>query len=194
MSPVRLVLFTRYPEPGQAKTRLIPALGAAGAAALHRRLTEHTVATARASGLEVEVRTTGAAQPAFAEWLGDDISLVDQGEGDLGDRLRRAAPPYPVLFIGADLPDLQVELLTRAARLLATERVVLGPAEDGGYWALGLSAPYDGLFDNIPWGSDQVLAETLARLAGAGIAPALLPTLADLDRPEDLSRWPDLAS
>ena len=151
------------------------------------------MAVARASGLPVEVRTTGAAPSAFAEWLGGDISLVDQGNGDLGDRLRRAAPPYPVLFIGADLPDLRGEHLTTAARLLKTVRVVVGPAEDGGYWALGLAEPCDGLFDNMPWGTDQVLAQTLSRLTDAGIAPALLPTLADLDRPEDLRRWPELA-
>jgi rSAM/selenodomain-associated transferase 1 len=192
MNSVRLVLFTRYPEPGKAKTRLIPALGAAGAAVLHRRLTEHTVAVARASRLQIEVRTTGASQSTFAEWLGNDVSLVDQGDGDLGDRLRRAAPPYPVLFIGADLPDLQTEYLIDAARLLATERVVLGPAEDGGYWALGLAEPCESLFDDMPWGTDQVLTKTLARLADADIVPALLPTLADLDRPEDLSRWPEL--
>lgn len=192
MTCVRLVLFTRFPEPGKAKTRLVPALGEQGAAALHRRLTERNVAAARATGLPVEVRITGAPPADFAEWLGGDLTFVDQGEGDLGDRLRRAAPPYPVLFIGSDLPDLTPAHLVEAVRRLEENEVVLGPAEDGGYWALGLATPADDLFAAMPWGTDRVLAETLRRLEQRGSAPALLPMLADCDRPEDLARWPDL--
>lgn len=193
MPPVRLVIFTRYPEPGKAKTRLIPAFGAAGAALLHRRLTERTVAVARASGLQVEVRATGASLASFAEWLGGDLHFVDQGEGDLGERLIRAAEPSPVLFIGSDLPDLAASHLLEAAALMQTDRTVLGPAADGGYWALGLTQPAPYLFEAMPWGTDQVFALTLARLRERSIEPALLPTLADCDRPEDLERWPDLA-
>lgn len=193
MSHVRLVLFTRYPEPGRAKTRLIPALGPEGAAALHRRLTERTLAVVRACGLQVEVRTTGADRQPFADWLGDDLPIADQGQGDLGDRLKRAAPPFPVLFIGSDAPDLAPEHLHAAIAALASHQVVIGPAEDGGYWSIGLAAPRDALFDDMPWGTDRVFVETMDRLRRAGIAPAILPTLADLDRPEDLARWPDLA-
>ncbi len=194
MTDVRLVLFTRFPEPGKAKTRLVPALGAEGAAALHRRLTERNVAAARGAGLPIEVRYTGAEREAFADWLGKGLTLVDQGDGDLGERLRRAAPPYPVLFIGSDLPDLTADHLVKAAQLLRTNDVVIGPAEDGGYWALGLTSPADTLFDSMPWGTERVLGETLDRLQERGITPAILPTLADCDRPEDLARWPDLTT
>jgi rSAM/selenodomain-associated transferase 1 len=193
VSTIRLVIFTRYPTPGAAKTRLIPALGAEGAASLHRRLTEQTVKAARASGLDVEVHVTGAAVPQFAEWLGHDIRLVEQGEGDLGERRKRAATPAPVLFIGSDLPDLATHHLVEAARLMATARAVIGPASDGGYWALGLAEPADYLFDAMPWSTDQVFAITAERLRHHGIEPALLPTLADCDRPEDLGQWPHLA-
>ena len=82
--PPRLVLFTRFPEPGRAKTRLIPALGAAGAAALHRSLTESTLATLHATGLAVEVWVTGAPLGAFAGWLGAETLIRPQGDGDLG--------------------------------------------------------------------------------------------------------------
>lgn len=192
MSPVRLVIFTRFPEPGRAKTRLIPALGEEGAARLHRRLTERTLAAARSSGLQTEVRVTGADVAAFADWLGPDLSFVDQGAGDLGERLARASTPAPVLFIGADLPDLNAGHLEDAAARMAREKVVIGPAEDGGYWALGLTEPCPFLFEAMPWGTDQVLPLTLARLAERAITPALLPTLADCDRPDDLGRWTDL--
>lgn len=190
MSP-RVVLFTRYPEPGQAKTRLIPALGADGAASLHRMLTERTVTAVRRSGLALEIRSTGAPVAAFAEWLGDD-SVVDQGDGDLGDRLARAGAPYPTLFIGADAPDLTPALLRDAAQALVHAPAVIGPAEDGGYWLLGLAQGVEDVFAGIDWSTDAVCAQTRARLAAAGIDPVLLPVLADCDRPEDLTRWPAL--
>ncbi len=194
MSAVRLVIFTRYPEPGKAKTRLIPALGPEGAAALHRRLTEHTLTVARAAGLPIDLRVTGAAEAAFREWLDDDIRITQQSEGDLGDRLRAAVDPAPVLFIGSDLPDLEAAHLVEAAAHLRAGRNVIGPAEDGGYWALGLTAPSDYLFENMPWSTDAVFAITIARLRERGIEPALLPALADCDRPEDLQRWPWLTA
>lgn len=186
---MRLALFTRWPEPGKAKTRLIPALGADGAAALHKRLTERAVATVRASGLTLEVRSTGAEPQAFRDWLGSDVRVIDQGEGDLGERLARTAEATPVLLLGADVPDVTPEHLGEAAALLGKHPLVIGPAEDGGYWLLGLAMPMPELFAGIAWGTETVLAETVARAASP---PVLLPRLADLDRPEDLKRWPGL--
>lgn len=186
---LRVALFTRWPEPGKAKTRLIPALGADGAAALHKRLTERAVATVRAAGLPLEVRSTGAAPQAFRDWLGADVSIVDQGDGDLGQRLARSAETTPVLLLGADAPDVTPEHLIAAVGLLTQHKLVIGPAEDGGYWLLGLAAPMPQLFTGVAWGTETVFGETLAR---APAPPALLPTLADLDRPDDLARWPGL--
>lgn len=191
VSNVRIVLFTRYPEPGRAKTRLIPALGASGAAELHRRLTERTLTQVRAARLPYEVRATGAPPEDFARWLGTP-NVVDQGDGDLGARMQRAAAPFPTIFIGADAPDLSALHLTDAAAALCEHDVAVGPAEDGGYWLLGLARPVAGLFDEMPWGTDRVLAMTRARLRAAGMTVAMLPCLADLDRPEDLRRWPEL--
>ena len=190
MNP-RVVLFTRYPEPGKAKTRLIPAIGAERAAQVHRTLTERTVEAVRESGLALEVRATGAPLAEFADWLGAK-TFVDQGDGDLGQRLTRAGPPYPTLFIGSDAPDLTCELLRTAAAALDCADAVIGPAEDGGFWLLGLARPVDGVFDGVEWGSGAVFGQTIDRLAAAGIDPVLLPQLADCDRPEDLARWPEL--
>ena len=190
MTP-RVVLFTRWPEPGRAKTRLIPFVGADTAAALHRRLTEQVLGAMRDSDLPMEVRATGAPLPRFREWLGDGPVLVDQGDGDLGARLLRAAEP-PVILIGADIPDLSAACLQAAAAALRDAPAVIGPAEDGGYYLLGLRTPMPFLFEAMPWGTDQVFTITAERLAAHGVAPALLPTLADLDRPEDLARWPEL--
>lgn len=188
----RLVLFTRYPEPGRAKTRLIPAIGAEAAAALHRRMTERAVATLQASAMPIELRVTGAEPRRFSEWLGEGLCPVDQGDGDLGDRLQRAAAWPPVILLGADVPGLDGRHLAAAAAALETHPAVVGPAEDGGYYLLGLASPMPYLFDAMPWGTDQVLAETRRRLDERGVRTALLETLADLDRPEDLARWPGL--
>lgn len=192
MSP-RVVLFARYPEAGRAKTRLIPALGAEGAARLHRTLTERTVMAVRQSGLALEIRSTGAAVATFADWLGAE-NIVDQGEGDLGERLARAGPPYPTLFIGSDAPDLTPALLRNAADALIHAPAVIGPAADGGYWLLGLARAVADVFAGIDWSTDAVCAQTTARLAAAGIDPVMLPELADCDRPEDLVRWPSLTA
>ena len=184
----RIALFARYPTPGEAKTRLIPALGEAGAAALHRKLVELTLAAVRESGLPFELRITGASSDAFAAWLGDDLPLVPQGQGDLGARLARVAAP--LLLIGADCPDLTPAHLIAAATALETAPAVLGPAGDGGYWLLGLARAMPRCFEAMPWGTDAVAAETRARLAGQGVIALELETLYDCDRPEDLRRWP----
>jgi hypothetical protein len=184
----RVALLTRWPEPGKAKTRLIPALGPQGAAVLHRRLTERTVATVRAAGLALEIRSTGAAPAQFRDWLGVD-NVADQGEGDLGQRLARTAESLPVLLLGADIPGLSPAHLAAAAKALATAPAVIGPAADGGYWLLGLAAPLPGLFEDIDWGTGTVFAQTLAKLPAG---TPRLETLADLDTPEDLAHWPGL--
>ncbi|MBB5695330.1 TIGR04282 family arsenosugar biosynthesis glycosyltransferase [Muricoccus pecuniae] len=189
----RIALFSRFPEAGRAKTRLIPALGPEGAAALHRRLTERALEVLRASGLPFELRHTGAAPEAFHEWLGADVPLAEQGEGDLGERMARAAAEPPVILVGSDLPDLSPGHLHAAAAALQSHRAVIGPAEDGGYWLLGLREPMPFLFEPMEWGTEVVFAETMARFASKGVRPSLLGRLADLDRPEDLARWPELA-
>jgi rSAM/selenodomain-associated transferase 1 len=186
--PVRVALFTRWPEAGKAKTRLIPALGPQGAADLHRRLTERTVTTVRVAGLPLEIRSTGAEPAAFRDWLGVEM-IVDQGEGDLGERLARTAEDLPVLLLGADIPGLLPHHLAEAAIALTRHPAVIGPAADGGYWLLGLAVPMPALFRDVAWGTDSVLATTLARLPAA---TPLLETLSDLDTPDDLAKWPGL--
>lgn len=189
----RVAVFARHPTPGEAKTRLIPALGPVDAAALHRRLVERTLRAVRACGFPFELRVTGAEVRVFHDWLGP-LPVVDQGGGDLGERLARAGPPYPTLFIGSDAPDLSPMHLQVAAAALARAPAAIGPAEDGGYWLLGLRRAVPGVFAGVAWGTGAVFAQTLARLRSAGIEPVILPELADLDRPEDLARWPDLGA
>ncbi len=190
----RLVLFARYPTAGACKTRLIPVLGPEGAAALHRRLTERTVAIMKRCGHPVTIAFTGADESMFARWLGNDITFKEQVEGDLTAKLLAGSEPAPVIFFGADTPDLQHRHIASAIAGLQTHDVVIGPAEDGGYYLIGMREPQPELFINMPWSTEQVFPETLARLKNMGIEPHLLERLSDCDRPEDLIRWPDLAS
>ncbi|MCX7864565.1 MAG: TIGR04282 family arsenosugar biosynthesis glycosyltransferase [Novosphingobium sp.] len=190
MTEPQLAIFARYPEAGKAKTRLIPALGAQGAARLYARLLERTLAAARGSGLAIELRITGASPAAFAALLGDDIAMTEQGPGDLGQRLARV--PAPAIVIGSDAPGLTPALLRHARNLLARHQVVIGPASDQGYYLIGFSRPIAFAFAGIAWSTPSVLGETLARLRAHGIAPALLPVLRDIDTAQDLASWPEL--
>ena len=185
----KLSIFARLPEPGKVKTRLIPALGGAGAARLYSRLLGHTVEIARSSGLEFELRVTGGEAAAFHQLFGSDVAVVDQGEGDLGARMARVGAP--ALLIGSDCPGISVDLLRAAAGALQDRRVVLGPANDGGYYLVGFSEPVPFLFEDMEWSTPRVLSETLARMAARGMGPAILPELADIDTPEDLAQWPE---
>ena len=190
----RLILFAKYPGAGFAKTRLIPALGPEGAARLHKLLAENTVKTLLASGAPVEVRYTGADAAAFRDWLGDNIDLVEQVDGDLTDRLTAACIDTPHIFFGADTPDLSIDILEQAIAALENNDVVIGPAHDGGYYLIGMRTARPELLNDIPWSTDQVLSETLSRLEKLEISPVMLPLLSDCDRPEDLAHWPELVA
>lgn len=189
-----LVLFAKYPVPGYAKTRLIPALGADGAARVHRHLTERTVKTLVASGAAVEVRYAGGDEDAFWSWLGPVPHYIEQVEGGLSERLIDAGRDAHHVFFGADTPDLTVAIVESAIDALESHDIVIGPADDGGYYLIGMQVARPELMADMPWSTSEVFPETMRRCATAGLTVALLPTLADCDRPSDLARWPDLAA
>lgn len=193
----RLIVFTRYPEPGKAKTRLIPALGAEGAAHLQRQMTEHTMRQVKElqsfHPLSVEVHFAGNHQQQMQDWLGDDLVYQPQVEGDLGWRMAEAFQRAfrngieGAVIIGTDCPGLNAPLMAEAFKTLTQYDLVLGPAMDGGYYLIGLRRLIPELFAGISWGTSEVLQQTIAIAQGMGLAIASLPPLADVDRPEDLS-------
>lgn len=195
----RLILFTRFPQPGQTKTRLIPALGAEGAAALHRRLVLRTLRTAEAAcatlAAQLEIRFAGGDDESVRHWLGDGYRFQPQGPGDLGQRMAAAFETsfregsHATVLIGSDCPELTPETLISAFRHLAQTSAVLGPANDGGYYLVGLARPVADLFREISWGSERVFAQSMNILARCGITPELLAPLSDIDRPSDLPPW-----
>ncbi len=192
LAPPTLVLFAKYPVPGYAKTRLIPALGPEGSARVHKHLTERTVATLLASGGVTEIRHAGASAAEFRGWLGDAPVLVEQVEGGLTERLIDAARPTAHIFFGADTPDLTVGIVDAAMAALGTHDVVLGPAVDGGYYLIGMTKARHELLTDMPWSTSEVFPETIRRCEALGLSVAILPVLSDCDTPADLERWPDL--
>lgn len=194
MNHARLTVFARYPTPGRAKTRLIPAFGAAGAARLQDALTRHTLDEAAALAarrqIDVEVRFTGAPTAAMRERYGGACAYVEQGEGDLGARLVRATsdslPGRPVVIVGTDCPGISADVLESAFDALAGADVVIGPATDGGYYLLGLRRFAPALFQGIAWSTAAVAAQTRRAAEQAGFSCSMLRPLTDVDTAGDL--------
>jgi rSAM/selenodomain-associated transferase 1 len=186
-----IIVFARAPVPGQAKTRLIPRLGAWRAARLQARLTTVALRTAHAvQGARVELHVTRRHR-----LFGNRFALeMQQGEG-LGARMFHAFQKALrrhrlVILIGSDCPMLEPADLRRAARMLQGARdAVLAPAEDGGYALIALKRLRPRIFQHVDWGSDRVLRQTLANLDGARLRYGMLRTVWDVDRPEDLERF-----
>ena len=193
-----LVVFVKHPTPGAVKTRLVPALGAETAAALYRALVEHVLAATSPQRGEYERLVFFAPQQAtqaMRRWL-VGVQLRHQAGEGLGERLtdavarafRRGAGRVAV--IGSDAPWLTRADVTAAFAALDAADVVLGPAEDGGYYLLALRAPQPSLFEGIAWSSPRVLEQTLARARAAGLGVARLASRRDLDTLEDLrAEW-----
>lgn len=193
----RLIVFSRYPEPGVTKTRMIPALGPERAAKLQQALTTHVLRTAtdycQRHPCDLEVRFYGGDEMRMADLFGRDKKYVRQQGTDLGEKMLSAIQDAfgdgatQVLVIGSDCPDIDTTILEHAMRALSDHDVVLGPAIDGGYYLIGLRSPRESsLFSEIDWGSDTVLRQTIAKAKNAKCRVHCLPTLSDVDHPEDL--------
>jgi uncharacterized protein len=204
ISKERLIIFTRYPETGTTKTRMIPIMGAKGAANLQREMTEHVLAQATgasASGdLAVEIRYDGGNEDLMRQWLGSEFEYVLQTGDDLGERMLRTfedafgSGAASAVIIGTDLPDLTVSVIKNAFNALKQKEMVIGPAKDGGYYLIGFaqtafSRAMGDLFSGIKWGEKDVLRKTISAATGLGIGYFLVDELEDVDRPEDLPIW-----
>ena len=236
----KLVVFTRYPEPGTTKTRLIPHLGEESAAVLQRRMTTHVLNRVRdclyhlesrqapsllkcqgsdclyplesrqppsfrncqdsdgrhrGARVSAEIRFEGGSIAQLRRLFGSDFLYRPQEDGDLGDRLHRAfresfeSGAGRVVIIGTDCPGISEEIISEAFNRLRRDELVLGPAEDGGYYLVGLTRAVPELFSDIPWGTATVLDKTIAAASRSGVSVTLLDRLGDVDRPGDLHLW-----
>lgn len=202
---VSVCVFARTPVPGQVKTRLVPALGADGAARLHTAMTRHVATQARLAGTgPVRLCCTPSVEHPFFAALGErpGVTLRLQRGDDLGARMAAAVEEAlsetdAVILVGADCPYLEPgDFMEAAEHLRGGAGAVVVPALDGGYVLLGLSAPLPALFQDMPWGTSEVMARTRERLVASGVAWREMNPRPDVDRPDDLpvlaSRFPHL--
>lgn len=193
----RILLFAKAPDPGRAKTRLIPVLGEQGAAELQKRLIRNALDRVVQKEMPpTELWCAPDSEHPFFRELAREYSVTsrDQTDGDLGARMLAAARDslaeagYMIL-LGTDSPELSSHLIRRASDALAGGRdAVIGPAHDGGYVLLGLSRLQEGIFRDMPWSTERVLDQTRRRLAQLGFSWEELPSCGDLDRRQDLER------
>lgn len=192
---VQIAVFARAPEFGAVKTRLIPLLGPEGAAALHTRLVLQTLQRA-APGHETYLYCAPTADHAFFQACASRyrVTLRTQCGGDLGARMLQACRELacegrPVILIGTDCAVLQRAHLHAAHDLLTRgSDAVFIPAEDGGYALIGVARAEPRLFEDMPWGTEAVMAHTRSRLRELQWRWNELDTLWDVDRPEDYGR------
>jgi len=193
---VGAAVFAKAPIAGFAKTRLIPSLGANGAADLQRQLIEHTVEVALASNIgPVSLWCAPSCQHELFSWLAAnrEIELCDQSGADLGERMldafERLTPDSPIIVIGTDCLVLETSHLIDCADLLRQGRdAVFLPTEDGGYALVGAAKPWPDIFRDMPWGTDRVMAETRLRARQIGLQIAEPTLLWDIDTPQDYER------
>ena len=187
----QLLIMAKYPEPGQVKTRLASAIGPQAACTLYRAFILDLAARLGPIGFPITWAYTPAEAP-FASLVPGSRCMPQEGR-DLGERMAHAtatlltADALPVLVIGTDSPHLPVAALAEAAQALAGDAdVVLGPADDGGYWLVGLRAPAPGLFERVSWGDPSVFAETLDRAAAGGLRVHVAAGTFDVDETDAL--------
>ncbi|HYN38236.1 MAG TPA: TIGR04282 family arsenosugar biosynthesis glycosyltransferase [Rhodospirillales bacterium] len=191
---VALGMMCKAPIEGACKTRLCPPLTMAEAAEMSRRFIADVAmqiaeVVPAAGGHAVAIHTPSGAEAAFEGLLPDGFAMLAQRGHDLGERLLHAATDLlaggcgGVCLINADSPTLPASLLRRTVEELRRpgERIVIGPAVDGGYYLIGLKHPYAALFDGIAWSTSQVLAQTLSRAASLRVPVTLLPLWYDID-------------
>jgi rSAM/selenodomain-associated transferase 1 len=198
MSDDAVLIFAKAPQPGRVKTRLIPRLGEQGATQLYTALLKREVEwIAKDTPYAIELWTTpDSDHPLFLELAERyPVKIRPQCGADLGMRMGHAAQEAlgrhsRVALLGVDCPVLNASHLDRTFRWLEEGMdAVLGPAEDGGYVLLGLKRWHPLLFQGHAWGGDDVAATTREALRQIGWQWRELPTLWDLDRPDDFARF-----
>lgn len=193
-SPRALLIFTRNPVLGKCKTRLAAVIGERAALEIYLLLLRHTAFVC--GGLPDINKFVYFSEHPYdgTNWDSEIFDYKIQQGADLGLRMKGAfdqafeAGYSEVIVIGTDLLDLTTADLAAAFEQFSENEVVLGPAQDGGYYLLGLKKPNPGIFQNKAWGTDTVLSDTLADLKD--FKTALLPVRNDIDRYEDIEGNP----
>ena len=195
----QVLIFAKQAIPGEVKTRLIPAIGAEAATRLHCAMTRRVASMVSASALAAfRFAVAGDARDSLFTAFREGLTPICQVGDDLGERMRNAAKQAfddklvqaeHVILIGADCPTIDASHLEGALKVLESGvDVVFVPAEDGGYVLVGMSRVVDELFQDIAWGTSEVLSMSLKKLSEAGVSTQCLEPLWDVDTAEDLPK------
>ena len=186
MLELSICLMLKSPQSGTVKTRLGVSTGYDDACVIYRKLVEHQLAQISRSKVEIHY-SPASATLEMQSWLGASRTYIAQAEGDLGDRFRRAVKSVfarggqAALLLGSDCPDVTAEVIESTRTQLETHDVVIGPAQDGGYYLLAVKACHPRLFEGVAWSTAQVFPQTMARIKELGLSCHVLPELADVD-------------
>lgn len=194
------ILFLKYPEPGKVKTRLAATIGNELAADVYRRLAEKNITVLKSFATKTQTRLVAAYTPTdrksdFIQWLGLDWDFRLQAGSDLGERMATAfqmgfaRKANFILALGSDTLELDKEILLQALKLLQEKDMVIGPAQDGGYYLIGMSRDCTEVFQNIEWSTDRVLMQTEDVAKQRGYKIGYLKTLNDLDEIDQMPNW-----
>jgi hypothetical protein len=193
-----LLVFTRAPVPGKTKTRLIPLLGAQGAAEFHQTVLQSTLVEANASAFRtVEIWCATEIDHPFLKQCELDHACArrsQQGNG-LGEKMHHATETTLVensfvVLIGSDCPAITTDILNQAHQHLSNGKdAILGPASDGGYYLIGLKKQNSHIFQDITWGEGNVAERTRQNFTDLGLDYVELEKLPDIDTPEDYQRY-----
>lgn len=194
---VRVLLFTRYPRPGSAKTRLGAVVGMERAAALQAAFIRDELRMIESLGADVTLCCEPSTPlEAYRDLFGTRPEYAVQRGADLGERMRNAlhdaleTGEHGAVLIGSDLPDLPTGHVGQAFAALGQSRLCLGPSPDGGFHLLGLSSPLPAeTFAGVHWGGPNVLSRTLDNCRRLGLEPALLEPWPDVDTVADLAAY-----
>ncbi|MCV6823039.1 MULTISPECIES: TIGR04282 family arsenosugar biosynthesis glycosyltransferase [Halocynthiibacter] len=185
-----LVIMLKEPRPGRVKTRLGRGIGMVGAAWWFRHQVSSLLRELADPHWQILLAVSPDVDGAKSRVWPARFQRIQQGRGDLGDRmgrLFRGLPAGPVVIIGADIPNIKKSNIRAAFRALGRNQAVIGPAPDGGYWLIGLkrvARPPATLFEGVRWSSEHALADTLKSLGTYSVA--MIETKQDVDSVDDL--------
>lgn len=183
-----LIVFVKNIKLGKVKTRLAKTIGNQEAFMVYKILVDKTEEATK--HLLVDKYIYFSYEVISTKWP-NDFKTVQKGV-DLGERMKNAFKDgfykgyKNIILIGSDLPDISESIITKAFEELSRNDIVFGPAEDGGYYLLGMKQLYESIFDNKPWSTPELLDETMKELKSQTLSVSLLETLNDIDTFDDL--------
>jgi len=197
-----LIVYVKKPQANHSKTRLGAAIGHEHAAGVYARLVfsylDNLLQSELLEDVEITLSVADKASAAFFKGAFPEMRVVHQIRGGLGARMQAsfddvfALGCQKAILTGSDIPFLNAKRVKEAFRKLEKNQIVLGPAEDGGYFLIGMQQPGWNVFEEIPWSTAKVLSKTMERIEGLGIKNALLPMGFDVDVAADYHRWLDI--